>query len=140
VEIERDVAAVEDTHDDAFAEHGGQDADTQVHGVAADLEGDTAVLRQTTFGDVEVGHDLDAAGDGHGDVPRRRNHLVEHTVDAVTQLVLALERLEVDVAGLVLDRLQKHEVEQLLDRIRVGELANLLEIDAFAAPLELGEV
>ena len=64
---------------------------------------DAAVLRQAPLGDVEVGHDLDARGDGEGQVPRRRHHLVEHAVGADADLELVLERLEVQVAGVVLD-------------------------------------
>ena len=62
VEVEADVAAVEHAHDDALAEHRRQHADAQVDRVAADVQLDAAVLRQAALGDVEVGHDLDAAG------------------------------------------------------------------------------
>src|SRR5262249_20860824 len=71
VEVERHHRAIEDADDDAFSEHGGQDADAEVDGVAADVELDAAVLRQAAFGDVEIGHDLDAARDGHGQVAWR---------------------------------------------------------------------
>ena len=115
-EVERHDGAVEHADDDAFAEHGRQDADAHVDRVAADVQLDAAVLRQAALGDVEVGHDLDAAGDGHGQVARRRHHLVEHAVAAVAHLVFVFERLEVDVAGLVLDGQQEHHVDELADR------------------------
>src|SRR5262249_5694660 len=54
VEIELDDGAVQDADDDAFAEHGGQDTDAHIHGVAADVELDTAVLRQAALGNVQV--------------------------------------------------------------------------------------
>ncbi len=44
--------AIEHSHDDAFAEHGGQNADAHIDRMAADVQLDTAVLRQPTFGDI----------------------------------------------------------------------------------------
>src|SRR5690606_31895865 len=64
VEVERHVGAVEHTHDDALAEHGWQDADAKVDRLVVNVQLDTAVLREAAFGDVEVGHDLDARADG----------------------------------------------------------------------------
>ncbi len=64
------------------------------------------------------GHDLHAAGDGaRARCVGRRHHLVEHAVDAVAHLELVLERLEVDVGGLVLDGLHEDEVEELDDLV-----------------------
>ena len=82
----------------------------------ADVEFDPSVLRQAAFGDVELGHDLDTCRDGVGQVPRRRDHLVQHAVGPNPDLEFILERLEMDVAGLVLDRQQQHHVEQFADR------------------------
>jgi hypothetical protein len=65
---------------------------------------------------------------------RRRHHLVQHAVDAVAHLELVLERLEVDVRGLVLDRLQQHEVDQLADRVGVGGVLERSQVDRLAAP------
>ena len=80
VQVERHDRAVEHPHDDAFAEHRGQHADAQIDRVAADGQLDAAVLRQPPLGDVEIGHDLDAGGDGERQVPRRRHHFVQHAV------------------------------------------------------------
>ena len=134
VQVELDDRAVEHPHDDALAEHGGQHGDAQVDGVAADGQLDAAVLRQAALGDVEVGHDLDARGDGEGQVPRRRHHLVQHAVGLDADLEFVLERLEVQVAGVVLDRQQQHHVQQLADRGAVGQGLDVVEVDrAFAA-------
>ncbi len=129
VEVEGDGGAVQHAHHDAFAAHGGQDRDAQVDLAAADGELDAAVLREAPLGDVEVGHDLDARGDGEREVLWRGDHLVEHAVDAVADLELVLERLEVDVGGLVLDGLQQHEVQQPPHGRRVGHLLDALEVD-----------
>ncbi len=137
LEVETDLGTVQHTKHDALAEHRRQHAHAQVDRVAGDDQLDAAVLRHASLGDVEIGHDLDSGADGVGDVPRRRHHLVQHAVDAVAHLELVLEGLEVDVAGLVLDRLQQHKVEQLLDRVGVGDLAEFVEVDTVAAAFEL---
>ena len=41
------------------------------------LDHDAAVLRQALFADVQLGHDLDAAGDGVLQLQRRRHHRLQ---------------------------------------------------------------
>src|SRR6185312_11935769 len=103
IEGQADVGAIENADNDAFAEEGRQDADAHIDGVAADVEFDAAVLGKPALGDVQVRHDLDAAGDGGGEVPRRRNHLIQHAVAPVPHLVFVFERLEMHVRGVVAD-------------------------------------
>ena len=122
-----------------FAEHGGQNADAEVDRLVVDVQLDAAVLRHAALGDVEIGHDLDAAADGRGDVGRRRHHFVEHAVDAVAHLEFALERLEVDVRGLVLDRLQQDEVDELADGVGIGGFLEAVDVDRFAAVFQVLE-
>ena len=139
-EVELDDRAVEDSQHHALAEHGGQGRDPDVDAVAAQGELDLAVLRQPALGDVEVGHDLDAAGDRRRQVARGRHQLVEDAVDPVPHLVLLLERLEVDVRRLVLDRQQEHHVQQLAHRRGLGHLLDGLEVDrVLVAAGKLGE-
>jgi hypothetical protein len=83
------------------------------------IVGSTATRRST----------LDAGDDGQGQVPRRRDHLVEDPVDAVPHLELVLKRLEVDVGRLVLDRLEQHEVDQPHDLVVLGGLGELFKVD-----------
>ena len=45
----------------ALAVGRGQDGDADVDVLAGDLDADAAVLGQALLGDVEAGHDLDAA-------------------------------------------------------------------------------
>ena len=128
-QVERDDRAIEHPHDHALAEHRRQHADAQVDRVATDGELDPAVLRQPALGDVEVRHDLDAGGDGEGQVARRRDHFVEHAVGLDADAELVFERLEVQVAGVLLDRHQEHHVEQLAHRCAVGQRRDVVEID-----------
>ncbi len=135
IEVEADVAAIEHANDAAFAEHGGQDADAHIDGVAADVEFDAAVLRQAAFGDVEIGHDLDARGDGHGEMARRRHHFIEDAVAAIAHLVFVFERLEMDVAGAILDGQEHDHVEQLADGSGILDFHEAFEVDAALAVL-----
>ena len=105
----------------------------EVDRVPAHGQPDAAVLRQAPLGDVQVGHDLDARGDGEGQVPRRRHHLVQHAVGADADLELVLERLEVQVAGVVLDRQQQHHVQQLAHRGAVGQGLDAGQVDRAAS-------
>src|SRR5262249_41888095 len=73
VEIETDRTAIEHPQYRCLTEHDGQDADAQVHLVAADIQLDAAVLRQAALGDVEIGHDLDAGRDRGGQMARGRH-------------------------------------------------------------------
>ncbi len=91
------------------------------------------------FGDVEVGHDLDAAADGGGDVGGRGHHFVEHAVDAVAHLEFAFERLEVNVGSLVLDGLEEDEVDELADGVGIGGFLEAVDVDGFAAVFEVFE-
>ena len=105
--------------------------------MSADVEFDTAVLRQPAFGDIEVGHDLDSRRDGKGQVPRRRDHFVQDAVGLDADPEFVLERLEVQVAGVVLDRQQQDHVEQFADRGAVGQGLDAGEVDRPVA-VELG--
>ena len=101
---------------------------------------DTSVLRQTPFRDVQVGHDLDSRGYRQGDVTRRRHHLIKNAVDSIAHFELVFERLEVDVAGFVLDGLEKHEVQELFHGVGLGHLLQLGQVDAVSPSVELGEI
>ena len=89
--------------------------------MAADVELDATVLRETALGDVEIRHHLDARRDREGEMLRWRHHLLEHPLRLEPDAELALERLEVDVAGAVADRQEEDHVEELADRGALGE-------------------
>ena len=46
----------------------GRMLNAQIDLIAADVQLDAAVLRHAPLGDIQVGHDLDAAGNGRGQV------------------------------------------------------------------------
>ena len=115
-----DGGAVQHAQDDALAVLRGQGGDAQVHAPVGDLRLDAPVLGQPGLGDVEVRHDLDAGDDRQGQVARRRGHLVQRAVHAVTDLELVLEGLEVDVARAVPDGLVQHQVHEADDGRGIG--------------------
>ena len=127
VDVEVDVAAVQDPHHDRFAPDHGQGRDADIDGLAADVQLDAPVLGEARLGDVEVGHDLDAAGHSASEVRRGRGlDVVEDPVDSLPDLKHLLEGLEVNVSRLVLDRLEEDQVDELDDgrrgrhRLEVG--------------------
>ena len=71
--VELQVRLVEEAHDDLLAPERGQHAHAEVHlAPLAELELDAPVLRQAALGDVELAHDLEAAGDRVLQLERRR--------------------------------------------------------------------
>ena len=92
------------------------------------LDHDAAVLRQTLFADVQLGHDLDAAGDGIFQFQGRRHDVLKNAVDAEADAVFLFVWLDVNVAGASLHGIGQDQVHQLDDRGFVG------------GPFESGEV
>ena len=99
---------------------GRQTAHTEVDGLACDGEGDTSVLRNAAFGDVEVRQDLDTRDDGRGHLHVRSLHFVKRAVDAVANLEVMFERLDVNIGRTVDDALVQDEVDEADDGGRVG--------------------
>ena len=96
---------------------------------------DAAVLRQALLGDVQAGHDLDAADDGRLEaVDLRRQGLgLQHAVDAVADAQAAFLRLDVDVAGALVGGLDEDLVDQLDDAGLLGHLGHfaVVGLEAF---------
>ncbi len=135
-EVQVDGAGVEHAQDDLLTPHGRQGGDPQVDAAATQLDGDPAVLRDASLGDVDVGHDLQAADQGRLHRARHRVDLVQHAVDAVAHPHVALGRLEVQVGGPVLDRLLDqrvgvaHDRRVLAHRGEAGQARDVLDSQA----------
>ena len=125
---------VEDPHHHLVAEGGGNRRHAQLHLRVAARGADAAVLRPLQ-GDVEPAHDLEPIGDGPVHGPGDPVDGVEHAVDPHPDDGLLPARLDVDVAGALLEGV----VEQVLDRgdhrlggglqrLDPGEVHELLEI------------
>ena len=83
---------------------------------------DAAVLRQTFLGDVQLGHDLQAADNGGLKlIDFGRNRLnAQQTVDAKTNAQTLLLGFEMDVAGMLFEGFDEQFVDELDDRGRLG--------------------
>ena len=118
VEAHEDGGLGEESEDDALAEEHGDDADAEVellHAPAfgAVSEGDAPVLGDSFFGDVEVGHDLQAADDGRAEAVDGGGDIgpLEHAVDPVADEQLVLVGLDVDIGGPLVDGLDEQVVD-----------------------------
>ncbi|KAG1531346.1 hypothetical protein G6F50_016749 [Rhizopus delemar] len=100
----------------------------QVQLLALHAQHDPAVLRQAAFGDVEPGHDLDAADHRRGQVGRRAFALHQHAIDAVTHLEPAFEGFAVDVRSTQFHRTLDHQVDQADHRRFRGKIAQVLDV------------
>jgi hypothetical protein len=100
--IEAQILLVEQPENDFFAEQrrDGGNAEIELFFllVLEVLDHDAAVLREPLFADVELGHDLDAAGDGVLQLHGRGHYVLEHAVNAEADAVFLFVRLDVDVA------------------------------------------
>src|SRR5262249_54181979 len=128
LEVHDDAGAVEDAEHDALAVQRRQGRDTEIDLLAHHAQLDAAVLRQATLRDVELRHDLDARHDRGGQAARRRLDVVQHAVDAVADLELVLERLDVDVGGTLLDGPVDDEVDHADDRRLAGQIAQVIDV------------
>ncbi len=131
--VEHQLVLVEETHDDLLAEERRQarhaEVDVLRHAVVLEADLDAAVLRQALLRDVELRHDLDARRDRVAELHRRLHDVVEQAVDAVADAQLLLVRLDVDVAGALLDRRHQDDVHQLDDRRLLALLGEHLGAD-----------
>src|SRR5690606_4377899 len=110
VEAHEDGGLAEEAEDDSLAEERGDDADAEVElddgaALGAVAEGDASVLWDALLGDVEVGHDLQAADDGRAEAVDGGADVgpLEDAVDAVADDELVLVGLDVDVGGALAD-------------------------------------
>src|SRR6266513_5964928 len=126
VEIAR--RAVEQAHHNAFAVERGQGRDTQIDFAPQNLKLDAAILRQTPFSNVQLGHQFQARNDGGLQLARWGLLIEQNTVNAVAHAKLFLERLDVDVARPLLDGQADHGVHQPNDRRLARHVAQLLQV------------
>ena len=139
VEVDVGAVLVEHAQDGRFAAHERQRGHADVDPAAVDVQRDAAVLGHAALGDVEVGHDLDARDHAGHEAPRHARGLAEHAVDAVAHDEVALDGLEVDVGGALLDALADERVHELDDRRVGGRLAQVDDLGAVVLVDRLGD-
>ncbi|MCZ7638133.1 MAG: hypothetical protein M5U12_20080 [Verrucomicrobia bacterium] len=119
---------LEEAEDEAFAVLGGHGADADVDAGAAMVDLDLAVLREEAFGDVEVGHDLDAGDEGGVEGAGGRGFELEEAVDAVAEFEGLFEGDQVNVAGAFADGGGDDEVDEVDDGGLVGHHLDVVEV------------
>lgn len=132
-EFEPDAGAVEHAHDDAFAVDGGQGGHAQVDFVALDAGLDATVLRQAALGDVEVGKQLDARGDGSGKRGFGHFGTMQYAIDAVADVDAVFVGFDVDVGRAQVDDAGNDLVDQPDDGRLGGEVLQVFDEFAVAA-------
>jgi hypothetical protein len=105
---------VENTHDHAFAVEHGDDRETNIDLAPLHLELDAAVLGNALLGNIQPGHDLQAADDRRLEAIDLRGHglFLQYTVDPVADLHALFLGLDVNVARPGLNRFAQDLVHQ----------------------------
>jgi hypothetical protein len=108
---------VENAEYDALAEEHRDDADAQIELVAREAEADPTVLRLAFLGDIQIRHDLEAAGDRVAESVDRCWHarLAQDAVDAIANVEEVLVGLDVDVGCPLANGFEEQVVHQLDD-------------------------
>jgi hypothetical protein len=149
LEVEREVALVEDAEHHLLAEQRGERRHAEVDDLLPHLELDAPVLRHAPLGDVEGGEDLEARDERRLELHRRLHDLVQRAVDAEAHAHLVLEALDVHVARPALHRLGEDGVDEphhrrLVDGRGVEAagavvLGVLEQLDVAVGAVDLGE-
>ena len=115
---------------------GGDHADSQVEFLLAHGDLDPPVLGAPSFGDIELGENLDTREDGTQQPSGRAVALDQHAVDAVADADPVLERLDVDVRGPQLHGFADHQLDQANDRgtVLVDDLRRRRRPDRLPSP------
>jgi hypothetical protein len=106
---------VQEAQHRALAVGARQRGNAHVDRARADAQGDAPVLRQPLFGDVEVGHDLQARDQRGMQRTIGLHHFAQRAVDAKAHGRGALVGLDVDVARAVARGLREQRVEHADD-------------------------
>ena len=126
---ERDAAVllVEQAEHDALAAQRRHGRDAHVDLAILQPQPDAAVLRQPPLGDVQLGHDLEAADDRGGEMRRRRRRGLQHAVHAIAHAQSVRVPLEVHVRRARLEPFDQQQVHEPHDRRLVGEMQQVVE-------------
>jgi hypothetical protein len=129
VEFEEEALAAEDTEADRFAVFGGDDGDAEVIVFAGGFHGDTAVVGQAFFGDIEAGHDFEAGDDGgvEGAESWGDGYVLEDTVDTILEADGVVVGFEVDIGGLEAEGFE----EDLVDEVSDGGIDGAIVVEGF---------
>jgi hypothetical protein len=133
LELHAAAARLEQAQHHALAVQRGERAHAHVDLAPLEAQPHAPVLRQAALGDVELGHDLEAAHHRGPQVRRRRRRFLEHAVDAVAHVQPLPRGLEVDVARPGGERLGEQQVHEPDHRRLVGQLLEVVRHELVGA-------
>ena len=125
-EVDAGIFLVEDPQHDPFAGAARDGRDAHVDLLAAERQGDAAVLRQPALGNVEPGHHLDPADHHRRDVGRHAQGLAKNAVHPQPHHQTGLIGLDMDVADALAGRVGDDAVDQADRRRIVGRVEQIL--------------
>ena len=108
-----DLLFGQNANDDRFAERARQDRDAEIHRAALDPQLEPPVLRDAAFRNVQLRHDFDP-GDHRPVEPKvqRFHRQIEDPIDAILDFDRHVRRLDVDVAGSLLEGGQNRGIDE----------------------------
>ena len=115
LEVEAAVLRVEQPDDDFLAAHRREDRDAQLHIAVIGAGRRAAFLGQLRLIGDQVRHDLEAAGDALEELVRQVCEFAQDAGCSQPDGNRAFPRLDVDVAGLLLDRVEDDVVDENRD-------------------------
>ena len=138
------IRLVEDADTELLTQQRGHRTDAQVDIAAFGDDAHAAFLRHAFLGDVHLADHLHAADDRRMHAGRRLHQVAQHAVDAVPHARALLVRLDVNIAGAVLDRREQRDVDEIDDRaaldhavqVRRRTFVNRLALDDFDIALD----
>ena len=111
LEAEFALAFVQQTQNRTLAMGAGQGADAHIHRARPDAQRDASVLRQAAFGNVQLGHDLQARNQRRVQSAVGLHHFAQIAIDPKTYYRMALEGFDMDVAGAIARGLGQQGIE-----------------------------
>ena len=129
IEAQQGVGFVEDAHADLFAPLGRNGGNAKVNGALFQPHADAAVLRQALFRDVELGENLESRDQAHLNLLGQHLHYFQLPINSEAHGQVFFLRLDVDIAGALLDGQRQNAVGHADDRgvlRRAGEVRDAL--------------
>ncbi len=113
--------------------------DPHVDRLMLDLDGETSILRQALFGDIEPRHQLQTQGQRRCDFDVRFGLQMQHAIDSEADLQPPLLRFDMDIRSTYLHRIVEYRLQQFDDGrfFQAGSLSQRAKIDVAVAEILL---
>ena len=130
LKVEDHPLLVEQTQHDPFTVEHRDDRHTHIDLAPLDTDVDSSVLRESFFGNVQAGHDLQSRDDRVRKLMDLRREWLdaEHAVDAKADREPFLLRLDMDIARSLFEGFDQQLVHQLDDGRSLGRLSQFTQL------------